>query len=124
MTAEDKVSSHQRGRCSKPVIKTVQCKKGRFGSGLKHERSTIEMIIAGTNEAITMVEGGAAEATEAEMLDVLDLAHDAIRKIIGAIDEVINTWLHSGGSYDLVSMADPLVDLFIRGVGNPEVVNR
>jgi TetR/AcrR family fatty acid metabolism transcriptional regulator len=45
------------------------------------------------------------------------------RFIIGAIDEVINTWLHSGGSYDLVSMADPLVDLFIRGVGNPEVVN-
>ena len=46
------------------------------------------------------------------------------RFIIGAIDEVINTWLHSGSSYDLVSMADPLVDLFIRGVGNPEVVNR
>jgi len=45
------------------------------------------------------------------------------RFIIGAIDEVINTWLHSGGSYDLVSMADPLVDLFIRGVGNPDVVN-
>lgn len=43
------------------------------------------------------------------------------RFIIGAIDEVINTWLHSGGSYDLVSMADALVDLFIRGVGNPEV---
>jgi len=46
------------------------------------------------------------------------------RFIIGAIDEVINTWLHSGGSYDLVSMADPLVDLFIRGVGNPEVINK
>jgi TetR/AcrR family fatty acid metabolism transcriptional regulator len=45
------------------------------------------------------------------------------RFIIGAIDEVINTWLHSGGSYDLVSMADPLVDLFIRGVGNPEVAS-
>lgn len=45
------------------------------------------------------------------------------RFIIGAIDEVINTWLHSGGSYDLVSMADPLVDLFIRGVGNPEVTH-
>jgi TetR/AcrR family fatty acid metabolism transcriptional regulator len=39
------------------------------------------------------------------------------RFIIGAIDEVINTWLHSGGKYDLVSMADPLVDLFIRGIG-------
>ena len=35
------------------------------------------------------------------------------RFILGAIDEVINTWLHSGGKYDLVSMADPLVELFI-----------
>ncbi len=41
------------------------------------------------------------------------------RLIIGAVDEVINTWIHSGGNYDLVSMADPLVDLFIRGIGNP-----
>ena len=41
------------------------------------------------------------------------------RFIIGAIDEVINTWLHSGGKYDLVDMVDPLVDLFIRGIGSP-----
>jgi TetR/AcrR family fatty acid metabolism transcriptional regulator len=39
------------------------------------------------------------------------------RFIIGAVDEVINTWLHSGGKYDLVSMADPLVELFMRGIG-------
>jgi TetR/AcrR family transcriptional regulator, fatty acid metabolism regulator protein len=39
------------------------------------------------------------------------------RFIIGAVDEVINTWLHAGGRYDLTSMADPLVDLFIRGIG-------
>ena len=39
------------------------------------------------------------------------------RFILGAVDEVINTWIHSGGQYDLVSMADPLVDLYIEGVG-------
>jgi TetR/AcrR family transcriptional regulator, fatty acid metabolism regulator protein len=39
------------------------------------------------------------------------------RFILGAVDEVINTWIHSEGKYDLVSMADPLVELFIRGVG-------
>jgi TetR/AcrR family fatty acid metabolism transcriptional regulator len=33
------------------------------------------------------------------------------------MDEVINTWLHSSGEYDLVSMADPLVELFIKGIG-------
>jgi len=39
------------------------------------------------------------------------------RFIIGSVDEVINTWLHSDGTYDLVSMADLLVELFIDGIG-------
>ena len=39
------------------------------------------------------------------------------RFILGAVDEVINTWIHSDGKYDIVTMADPLVDLFIRGIG-------
>ena len=42
------------------------------------------------------------------------------RFIVGAVDETINSWLHSGGKYDLVSMADPLIDLFIRGIGNTQ----
>ncbi len=42
------------------------------------------------------------------------------RLINGAVDEVINAWIHSGGKYDLVTMADPLVDLFINGIGNKE----
>ncbi|NNL76198.1 MAG: TetR/AcrR family transcriptional regulator [Desulfobacterales bacterium] len=41
------------------------------------------------------------------------------RFILGAVDEVINTWLHSDKNYDLVSMADPLVELFMRGIGTP-----
>lgn len=38
------------------------------------------------------------------------------RMINGAVDEVINAWIHSGGQYDLVTMADPLVDLFMTGI--------
>jgi len=43
------------------------------------------------------------------------------RFILGAVDEVINTWLHSGRQYDLVSMADPLVELFLKGIGTESV---
>lgn len=39
------------------------------------------------------------------------------RIIIGSVDEVISTWLHADASYDLSSMADPLVELLIRGFG-------
>lgn len=40
------------------------------------------------------------------------------RFILGAVDEVIYTWLHAGSNYDLTTMAGPLVDLFMRGIGN------
>jgi TetR/AcrR family fatty acid metabolism transcriptional regulator len=43
------------------------------------------------------------------------------RFILGAVDEVINTWLYAGSNYDLVTMADPLVDLFMRGIGHNDV---
>lgn len=42
------------------------------------------------------------------------------RLVNGAVDEVINSWIHQGRSYDLVSMADPLVELFIQGIGNTD----
>lgn len=43
------------------------------------------------------------------------------RFILGAVDEVINTWIHTGGKYDLVTMADPLVSLFINGIGSKKI---
>ncbi len=38
------------------------------------------------------------------------------RFILGAVEGVINTWVSADGRYDLVSMADPLVDLYLTGV--------
>ena len=37
--------------------------------------------------------------------------------IIGSIDEVITSWLYSSRKYTLTSMAAPLVELFVRGIG-------
>ena len=50
--------------------------------------SDIHLIVAGTADAICMVEGGAAEADESSMIDAMDLAHENIKKIIGAINEL------------------------------------
>lgn len=38
------------------------------------------------------------------------------RFILGAVEGVISTWVTADGRYDLVSMADPLVDLYMNGV--------
>jgi len=43
--------------------------------------SDLDLIVAGTEDAILMVEAGANEIPEAEILDALDIAHAAIKKI-------------------------------------------
>jgi TetR/AcrR family transcriptional regulator, fatty acid metabolism regulator protein len=54
-----------------------------------------------------------------------DLYTGLVKRFInGAVDEVINAWIHSGGKYDLVTMADPLVDLFFRGIGSTRELPR
>src|SRR5438876_5455582 len=44
-------------------------------------RSDLDLVVAGTEEAILMVEAGANEIPEAEILDALDIAHEEIRKL-------------------------------------------
>ncbi|MGZ4269972.1 MAG: polyribonucleotide nucleotidyltransferase, partial [Solirubrobacteraceae bacterium] len=48
----------------------------------------LDLVVAGTDEAILMVEAGANEIPEAEILDALDIAHDAIKKICAAQREL------------------------------------
>ena len=50
--------------------------------------SELDLIVAGTDDAILMVEAGANEATEAEILDALDIAHQEIKKLCAAQREL------------------------------------
>ncbi|MBJ7348037.1 MAG: polyribonucleotide nucleotidyltransferase [Thermoleophilaceae bacterium] len=43
--------------------------------------SKLDLVVAGTEEAILMVEAGAEEISEAAVLDALDIAHGEIKKI-------------------------------------------
>jgi polyribonucleotide nucleotidyltransferase len=52
------------------------------------ENTDLDLIVAGTEEAILMVEAGANEVSEAEVLDALDIAHDAIKKLVAAQHEL------------------------------------
>src|SRR3954469_1549113 len=44
----------------------------------------LDLVVAGTAEAILMVEAGAQEVTEQEILDALDIAHGEIKKLCQA----------------------------------------
>jgi polyribonucleotide nucleotidyltransferase len=45
------------------------------------ENSDLDLVVAGSEEAILMVEAGANEVSEAEILDALDIAHSEIKKL-------------------------------------------
>ena len=52
------------------------------------EELELDLIVAGTDEAILMVEAGADGVTEAEILDALDIAHSEIKKLCAAMGEL------------------------------------
>ncbi|MBH0196540.1 MAG: polyribonucleotide nucleotidyltransferase, partial [Nitrospira sp.] len=52
------------------------------------EKSELHLVVAGTADAIMMVEAGANELPEATMLQALELAHAEIKKIVAKITEL------------------------------------
>ena len=51
--------------------------------------STLNLVVAGTADAIMMVEGGASELTEDQMLEALETAHREIKKIVALQQELV-----------------------------------
>src|SRR6478735_8844386 len=52
------------------------------------EELEMDLVVAGTDEAILMVEAGASGVTEQEILDALDIAHSEIKKLVAAMQEL------------------------------------
>jgi polyribonucleotide nucleotidyltransferase len=52
------------------------------------EKSELHLVVAGTAEAVMMVEAGANELPEATMLQALELAHAEIKKIVAKISDL------------------------------------
>src|SRR5689334_6131403 len=54
----------------------------------QQSQSDIDLVVACTKEAIVMVEGGAAEAQEADVIDALMFAHKAAQPILELIEKL------------------------------------
>src|SRR5947209_15189396 len=52
------------------------------------QETRLDLVVAGTEEAILMVEAGAGEVSEQEILDALDIAHEEIKKVCQAQREL------------------------------------
>src|SRR5947207_6917527 len=54
----------------------------------QRKQSQLDLVVAGSNDAIVMVEAGAKEVTEEQVVQALETAHAAIRRIVGTIDDL------------------------------------
>jgi polyribonucleotide nucleotidyltransferase len=54
----------------------------------ERKQSTLDLIVAGSKDGIVMVEAGAKEVTEPQVVGALEAAHAAIKEIVAGIDEL------------------------------------
>ena len=57
----------------------------------QHEKSDIELTVAGTKDAINMVEAGANEVPEEVMLEAIMFGHEAIKQLVAFQEEIVQT---------------------------------
>ncbi|HON12181.1 MAG TPA: polyribonucleotide nucleotidyltransferase, partial [Chitinispirillaceae bacterium] len=60
-----------------------------FPSLAETETGSLDMVVAGTEDSIMMVEGGASELPEEKLIEALALAHQEIKKIVALQKELI-----------------------------------
>ena len=65
----------------------------------------LDLVVSGSEEALLMVEAGAMEASEAEILDALDIAHSEIKRLCGLQRE-----LAEKVGRDKLTVEEPKVD--------------
>jgi polyribonucleotide nucleotidyltransferase len=70
------------------------------------EISDIDLTVAGTKEAINMVEAGAKEVTEEDMLEALMFGHDAIKELIKFQEDIMAEIGVSDMEYESLEITD------------------
>ncbi|MBS6475969.1 MAG: polyribonucleotide nucleotidyltransferase [Clostridiales bacterium] len=55
----------------------------------QREKSKLHLTVSGTKDAIMMVEAGANEVTEDEMLEAIMIAHEEIKKLVAFQEEIV-----------------------------------
>ena len=55
---------------------------------IETDETDLEIFIAGTKNAIMMVEGGAREIPEEEVLEAIVIGHNEIKKVVAIVEEL------------------------------------
>src|SRR5574344_2147467 len=72
------------------------------------EKSDIDLTVAGTKKAINMVESGAKEVSEEDMLDALMFGHDAIKELCEFEEKIMAEIGEEKMEYEVLEITDEL----------------
>ncbi len=84
----------------------------------------IDLTVAGTKDAITMVEGEANEVSEELMIQTLMEAHDAIKELIAFQEEILSEFNFDKFQYEKHQIDQSLKEKFLSRVSNEELEKR
>ena len=56
----------------------------------QREKSVLDLTVSGTKDAVMMVEAGANEISEEQMLDAILLAHEEIKRVVAFIENIVS----------------------------------
>ena len=80
--------------------------------------SDIDLTVAGTKEAINMVEAGAKEVSEDDMLEALMFGHEAIKELVAFQEDIIKEIGVEKMEYETLEISDELKDEVTNMVSN------
>ena len=72
------------------------------------EKSDIDLTVAGTRDAINMVESSAKQVSEDDMLEALMFGHDAIKELVAFQEEIIREIGEEKMEYEKLEITDEL----------------
>jgi polyribonucleotide nucleotidyltransferase len=78
----------------------------------QYETGGMEIVVAGTTDAVMMVEGGGHEMTEEEFLGAVSFAHDEIKRIVKQIDALAKKHGKKKRTYPLKTV-DPTLKAWV-----------
>jgi len=84
------------------------------------EQSDINMVVAGSRDAVVMVEGGARFVSEADIAEAIDAAHRAILPILDAQDR-LREMIGAPKEAPPVIIVDPALDAAVRNLAAAEM---
>ncbi|MGH2405453.1 MAG: polyribonucleotide nucleotidyltransferase, partial [bacterium] len=84
------------------------------------EQSRLDMIVAGTEDRIVMLEAGGDEVPEEQLLEAIDLAHNEIRRLVAAQRELARNTAKPPAAV-AIATPDPTLETAVREAALPLV---